>query len=267
MPPSQENLQAVWRWVQELTAQGSTNTQAALTAAMSVPGAQAVYLLTDGRPDQDCETLLAAVQRLPSIPVHTISFNCADSRANVFLSKLANLTGGRWGYSLAKCVSFPLPSSSPHPQVPLLLRGRVGSGRPSHPPGLPGSLADATASLASVLYYCLQSEDVKQLESEVAMATEQLCRAAHLLTACQEAEGRKGGAARSASVKGIDCSCCTPLPPSLIPSGIALSRSFSGSSAAPSTSQQEELTVSPTPLLHAAWLGTVVHMCWQTRIA
>ena len=108
VPPLQENLQAVWRWVQGLTAQGSTNTQAALSAAMSVPGAQAVYLLTDGRPDQDCETLLAAVQTLPSIPVHTVSFNCADSKANVFLSKLANITGGRWGYSLCLNVSVYL---------------------------------------------------------------------------------------------------------------------------------------------------------------
>ena len=96
MPPSQENLQAVWHWVQALTAQGSTNTQAALSAAISVPGVQAVYLLTDGRPDQQCETLLAAIQTLPPIPVHTISFNCGDSRANVFLSKLASITGGRW---------------------------------------------------------------------------------------------------------------------------------------------------------------------------
>lgn len=96
VPTSPQNLQAVGQWVCGLLAEGSTNTLGALEVAMTVPDAQAVYLLTDGRPDQPLQQILARVQQLPSIPVHTISFNCADSNANFFLSQLSSNTGGRW---------------------------------------------------------------------------------------------------------------------------------------------------------------------------
>ena len=95
VPTSPQNLLAVGQWVESLAAEGSTNTQAALEAAMSVREAEAVYMLTDGRPDQPLDELVARVQQLPGIPVHTISFNCADSKANHFLAQLANDTGGR----------------------------------------------------------------------------------------------------------------------------------------------------------------------------
>lgn len=95
VPTSVQNLAAISQWVEGLAAEGSTNSMYALEQAMSVHGAQAVYLLTDGRPDQsECE-ILAKVQQLPAIPVHTISFNCADSKANCFLSQLSKNTGGR----------------------------------------------------------------------------------------------------------------------------------------------------------------------------
>ena len=62
-----------------------------------------MYLLTDGRPDQPAEQVLAHVQQqqlagatLPA--VHTISFNCGDSAANHFLSQLSSCTGGRYYY-------------------------------------------------------------------------------------------------------------------------------------------------------------------------
>ena len=96
MPTSEQNLQAISEWVEGLTAEGSTNTLEVLSRAMSVGGAQAVYLLTDGRPDQPESEVLAKVQQLPSLPVHTISFNCADSKANFFLSQLSQNTGGRY---------------------------------------------------------------------------------------------------------------------------------------------------------------------------
>ena len=95
MPTSDQNLNAISQWVEGLVAEGSTNTMAALSQAMSVRGAQAVYLLTDGRPDQPESEVLSKVQRLPNIPVHTISFNCADSKANYFLSQLSHNSGGR----------------------------------------------------------------------------------------------------------------------------------------------------------------------------
>ena len=92
---SPQTLAAVSQWVDGLVTDGSTNTQAALVQAMTVRGAEAVYLMTDGRPDTPTDVLLAKIQQLPKIPVHTISFNCADSKANHFLAKLASNTGGR----------------------------------------------------------------------------------------------------------------------------------------------------------------------------
>jgi len=92
---SPQSLTAASQWVEALTTGGSTNTQDALMKAMAIRGTEAVYLMTDGRPDTPTDSLLAKIQQLPAIPVHTISFNCADSKANHFLSKLASMTGGR----------------------------------------------------------------------------------------------------------------------------------------------------------------------------
>ena len=95
MASSPQTLAAVSQWVDGLATGGSTNTQAALVKAITVTGAEAVYLMTDGRPDTSTDVLLAKIQQLPRIPVHTISFNCGDSKANHFLAKLATNTGGR----------------------------------------------------------------------------------------------------------------------------------------------------------------------------
>lgn len=48
----EHSLQSAWKWIQNLSCWGSTNTYAALQIALSDPGTQAIYLLTDGRPDQ-----------------------------------------------------------------------------------------------------------------------------------------------------------------------------------------------------------------------
>ena len=39
-------------WIRDLRCQGSTNTMAALEHALDDEGTEAIYLLTDGRPDQ-----------------------------------------------------------------------------------------------------------------------------------------------------------------------------------------------------------------------
>ena len=96
VPTSPHNLEAVGQWMDGLCAEGTTNTQEALEVAMTVQEAEGVYLLTDGRPDQPAHQILARVQQLPKIPVHTISFNCADSKANTFLAQLSKNTGGRY---------------------------------------------------------------------------------------------------------------------------------------------------------------------------
>ncbi|XP_065182104.1 von Willebrand factor A domain-containing protein 3B-like isoform X3 [Sycon ciliatum] len=93
-----QNLQDAWRWILSLNAGGSTNTLAALRLALADASAQAVYVLTDGRPDQPPEGILAEVQLTSKVPIHTISFNCADSRANTFLHQLSQDTGGRYHY-------------------------------------------------------------------------------------------------------------------------------------------------------------------------
>ncbi|XP_074651656.1 von Willebrand factor A domain-containing protein 3B-like [Tubulanus polymorphus] len=94
----ESNLQSAWQWVKDLTCQGSTNTLAALRFALADRTAQAIYLLTDGRPDQIPKSILAQVQLKKSVPIHTISFNCADAEANKFLCQLAKDTNGRYHY-------------------------------------------------------------------------------------------------------------------------------------------------------------------------
>ena len=49
---TERNLQSAWQWVKALDCKGSTNTLAALRVALADPNTEAVYLLTDGRPDQ-----------------------------------------------------------------------------------------------------------------------------------------------------------------------------------------------------------------------
>ena len=55
---TEKNLQGAWQWIKNLVCLGSTNTMAALRHALSDPSTQAIYLLTDGRPDQVLWSLL-----------------------------------------------------------------------------------------------------------------------------------------------------------------------------------------------------------------
>ena len=49
---NEKTLHQAWTWIKELTCKGSTNTMAALRHALNDHHTQAIYLLTDGRPDQ-----------------------------------------------------------------------------------------------------------------------------------------------------------------------------------------------------------------------
>ena len=49
---NEQNLQSAWGWVKSLTCNGSTNTLGALKFALNDPATQAIYMLSDGRPDQ-----------------------------------------------------------------------------------------------------------------------------------------------------------------------------------------------------------------------
>ncbi|XP_048818082.1 von Willebrand factor A domain-containing protein 3B [Lagopus muta] len=95
---NEENLQDAWLWIKGLEVGSSTNTLRALQVAFADTDTQAIYLLTDGRPDQPSQTILAQVKDHPKIPIHTVSFNCDDTEANKFLYELSTRTGGRFHY-------------------------------------------------------------------------------------------------------------------------------------------------------------------------
>ena len=46
------NVLSAFEWINELSAQGTTNTLGALRFALADPKTEAIYLLSDGRPDQ-----------------------------------------------------------------------------------------------------------------------------------------------------------------------------------------------------------------------
>ncbi|XP_040281056.1 von Willebrand factor A domain-containing protein 3B [Bufo bufo] len=93
---NEENMKEAWCWIKELQVGSSTNTLKALQVALTDSNTQAVYLLTDGRPDQPTEIIIDQIHFLNHIPVHTISFNCDDTEANTFLYELSSKSGGRF---------------------------------------------------------------------------------------------------------------------------------------------------------------------------
>ncbi|NWR60007.1 VWA3B protein, partial [Bucorvus abyssinicus] len=95
---NEENWKDAWLWIKGLEVGSSTNTLQALQIALADTNTQAVYLLTDGRPDQPPQIILAQVQLHRKIPIHTVSFNCDDIEANKFLYELSTETEGRFHY-------------------------------------------------------------------------------------------------------------------------------------------------------------------------
>jgi von Willebrand factor A domain-containing protein 3 len=89
-------------WVDSLECDGNTNTLLALQVGLNMDDKlEAVYLLSDGKPDCSTTTLLEwlnnwAVERQSSVTnrkrivINTISFNCEDETANAFLQQLAH---------------------------------------------------------------------------------------------------------------------------------------------------------------------------------
>ncbi|XP_009884775.1 PREDICTED: von Willebrand factor A domain-containing protein 3A [Charadrius vociferus] len=87
------------QWVSKFHAHGNTCILVALQKALSFQGVEALYVLTDGKPDTSCSLILKEIERLrkkQDIKIHTISFSCTDRRANEFLKKLASQTEGRY---------------------------------------------------------------------------------------------------------------------------------------------------------------------------
>ncbi|XP_055994783.1 von Willebrand factor A domain-containing protein 3A [Sorex fumeus] len=116
------------QWVAHLSAQGSTSILEALLATFSLQDVQALYLLTDGKPDTSCSLVLRTVQRLKEerdIKVHTISLNCSAREEMKFLRSLAALTGGRY--------HCPVNEKSVLQIHGLLTRGFMEEGDPTLP--------------------------------------------------------------------------------------------------------------------------------------
>nr|XP_042709141.1 von Willebrand factor A domain-containing protein 3A isoform X2 [Chrysemys picta bellii] len=87
------------QWVSKFQAHGNTCVLKALQKAFCFQDLEALYVLTDGKPDTSCSLILKEVEKIrkkQTIKIHTISFNCSDRRANEFLKKLASQTGGRY---------------------------------------------------------------------------------------------------------------------------------------------------------------------------
>ncbi|XP_065268480.1 von Willebrand factor A domain-containing protein 3A [Emys orbicularis] len=87
------------QWVSKFQAHGNTCVLKALQKAFCFQDLEALYVLTDGKPDTSCSLILKEVEKIrkkETIKIHTISFNCSDRRANEFLKKLASQTGGRY---------------------------------------------------------------------------------------------------------------------------------------------------------------------------
>ncbi|KAK2189215.1 hypothetical protein NP493_113g03015 [Ridgeia piscesae] len=96
---TEENCHDAVRWISALVANGNTCTLQALELAFKDPTVEAIYLLTDGKPDTSTSLVLSEVASLNTdrhVTINTISFNCDDSTANNFLVTLAHENGGRF---------------------------------------------------------------------------------------------------------------------------------------------------------------------------
>lgn len=97
--PSDDHCHDAIRWVAELVAHGNTCTLETLQMAFEECDLEAIYLLTDGKPDTSTSMVLQEVQNLNAdnrVIINTISFNCTDSIANGFLQTLARENRGRY---------------------------------------------------------------------------------------------------------------------------------------------------------------------------
>ncbi|EGD76350.1 hypothetical protein PTSG_11678 [Salpingoeca rosetta] len=91
-------------WLRAVRTLGSTNTLAALQHVAQVPDLNAVYIVSDGLPNQPTSEVEIFAERLhedKGVVVNTVSFNCRNRRANDHLHALASATQGTFQYHLA----------------------------------------------------------------------------------------------------------------------------------------------------------------------
>eukprot|EP00117_Sycon_ciliatum_P049321 scpid10050/ scgid4048/ von Willebrand factor A domain-containing protein 3A len=92
-----ENKHEVRAWIRQLQSCGSTDMMSALQCLGQVQDIQAVYVLTDGLPDQSVEAVLERVKNIHEVrrvPFHSVSFLSAPRPVDSFLKKMSSSTGG-----------------------------------------------------------------------------------------------------------------------------------------------------------------------------
>ncbi|XP_038067534.1 von Willebrand factor A domain-containing protein 3A-like isoform X2 [Patiria miniata] len=97
--PTEINCHDAVRWVSTFAPAGNTCTLEALVHAFKDKDVQSIYLLTDGKPDSSTARVLrevAQVNTIRGVKIHTISFNCEDETANIFLRQLAAMCRSRY---------------------------------------------------------------------------------------------------------------------------------------------------------------------------
>eukprot|EP00794_Sanderia_malayensis_P009024 gene9026-9991_t len=97
--PSEDACKEAIRWISDFEAYGGTCTIDAIRLGFEINNVEAIYLLSDGKPDTSTASVLREVATLCAnnkMRIHTISFNCDDIIANRFLQLLASQTGGRY---------------------------------------------------------------------------------------------------------------------------------------------------------------------------
>uniref|UniRef100_F7GIX2 von Willebrand factor A domain containing 3B n=1 Tax=Callithrix jacchus TaxID=9483 RepID=F7GIX2_CALJA len=117
---NEENLEQAQSWVRDMKIGSSTNTLSALKTAFADKETQAIYLLTDGRPDQPPEMVIDQVKVFQEIPIYTISFNYNDEIANRFLKEIAALTGGEFHFYNFGCKDSTPPEAVQNEDLTLL---------------------------------------------------------------------------------------------------------------------------------------------------
>ncbi|KFQ99788.1 von Willebrand factor A domain-containing protein 3A, partial [Nipponia nippon] len=134
------------QWVSKFHAHGNTCILMALQKALSFQGIEALYVLTDGKPDTSCSLVLKETEKLrkkQDIKIHTISCSCTDRGANEFLKKLASQTGGRYHCSFGD------------------VDGQLAAHR---------MLTEGLDDEDDPVFPCFEGDDLKKLTQEVAKA-------------------------------------------------------------------------------------------------
>ncbi|XP_054403204.1 von Willebrand factor A domain-containing protein 3B isoform X2 [Pongo abelii] len=119
---NEDSLEQAQSWIRDMEIGSSTNTLSALKTAFADKETQAIYLLTDGRPDQPPETVIDQVKLFQEIPIYTISFNYNDEIANRFLKEVAALTGGEFHFYNFGCKDPTPPEAVQNEDLTLLVK-------------------------------------------------------------------------------------------------------------------------------------------------